>query len=73
MVRRAVEEGAGVTFISRLAAKESLDKQKVLEFTIPNVNAKRKFHLMYHEERTLSANAEKVIQELREFCGKIYK
>lgn len=68
MVRRAVEEGAGVAFISRLAAKESLDKQKVLEFSMPNVNSKRAFYLMYHEGRELSGNVEKVIRELREHC-----
>lgn len=70
MVRRAVEEGVGVAFVSRMAARESLEKQKILEFTIPNVNAKRSFYLMYHKERSLSPSVESVIQGFKEFCAK---
>lgn len=73
MVRRAVEEGAGVAFISKTAAKESVEKQKVLEFSFPNVNAKRQFYLMYHKERELSPMMESVIAGLREFCSEKYK
>lgn len=69
MVRRTVEEGAGVAFISRAAAKESLEKQKVLEFTFPNVNAKRQFFLMYHKERGLSPIVENVVQSLKDYCA----
>ena len=70
MVRRAVEEGVGVAFISRMAARESLEKQKILEFTIPNVNAKRAFYLMHHKERSLSPSVENAMQGFREFCAK---
>lgn len=73
MVRRAVEEGAGIAFISKTAAKESVERQKVLEFTIPNVDAKREFYLMYHKERELSACVEQVMQGLREFCEKNFR
>ena len=72
MVRRAVEEGAGVAFISKTAAKESFDTQKVLEFSFPNVDAKRKFYLMYHKERGVSPLVENVIQGLRDFCAEKY-
>ena len=73
MVRRAVEEGVGVAFISKTAAKESVDRQKVLEFSFPNVNAKRQFYLMYHKERGLSPMLESVIAGLREFCSEKFK
>lgn len=73
MVRRAVEEGAGVAFISKTAAKESFDRQKVLEFSFPNVNAKRQFYLMYHKERGLSPTIENVIASMREFCADKFK
>jgi len=69
MVRRAVEEGAGVAFISKTAAKESFDRQKILEFSFPNVNSKRQFYLMYHKERGLSAMSESVIASMRKFCA----
>ena len=69
MVRRSVREGLGVAFISKTAARESIEKQEVLEFSFPNVNSKRRFYLMYHKDRALSPNVESVLQSLREFCA----
>lgn len=68
MVRRTVEAGAGVAFVSKTAAKESVERQKVLEFSFPETSSKRYFYLMYHKERNLSPMAESVIQSLREYC-----
>ncbi len=73
MVRRTVEFGAGVAFISKAAARESVERQKVLEFSFPNTNAKRKFYLMYHKDRGISMSAESVLEELRSFCAEKYK
>ena len=70
LVRRAVEAGAGVAFISKTAARESIERQKVLEFEFPETDSKRAFYLMYHKERNLSPSAESVIQGLREFCAR---
>lgn len=70
LVRRAVEAGAGVAFISKTAARESIERQKVLEFEFPEIDSKRSFYLMYHKERNLSPSAESVIQGLREFCAR---
>ena len=72
MVRRAVEAGAGIAFISKTAAKESLDKQKVLEFSFAGVNAKRTMYLMYHKERRLGEAAEQTISALRDYCAEKY-
>lgn len=72
LVRRTVEAGGGVAFISRTAAKESLDRQKVLEFSFENVNAKRQIYLMYHRDRNLSAATAHTIEALRGFCAERY-
>lgn len=72
LVRRAVEAGGGVAFISRTAAKESLDKQKVLEFNFENVNTKRHIYLMYHKDRKLSVVSERTIEALRRYCAEKY-
>lgn len=71
MVRRAVEAGTGVAFISQIAARESLENKKVLEFRFPDVSAKRFLYLVYHRERVLSPAAKSVIRCLREYCGGI--
>lgn len=68
MVRRAVEAGAGVAFISQIAARESLEHKKVLLFRFPEVQAKRLIYLIYHKERVLSPAARNVIRYLREYC-----
>ncbi len=73
MVRRAVEAGAGIAFVSKAAAKESLEKQKVLSFSFDSAISKRKIYLMYHKERMLSSTAEEVVQALREYCKGKFK
>lgn len=69
VVRRAVEAGTGVAFISKIAARESLEKKKVLEFRFPEVQAKRHIYLIYHKERVLSPATRNVIRYLREYCA----
>lgn len=72
-VRRAVEAGAGVAFISRAAAKESLARQRVLEFTFEETNSKRQLYLLYHKDRKLSDAAENTVKALREFCRDVFR
>lgn len=72
MVRRVVEEGVGIAFISKLAARESLEKQSVLEFDFPGMCTKRKFYLISHKERPKSAAVESLISGLRQYCAERY-
>lgn len=73
MVRRTVEAGAGVAFISRLAAKESLEQKKVLEFVFPEVNSKREIYLFYHKDHVLNPAVKNTIKCLKEFCLEKFK
>lgn len=72
LVRRAVEAGTGIAFISKTAAKESMEKQKVLAFSFEGVSSMRKIYLMYHKDRILGDAAESVLNELREYCKERY-
>lgn len=72
LVRRAVEAGTGIAFISKTAAKESLEKQKVLAFSFEGASSMRKIYLMYHKDRVLGEAAEHVLEELREYCKERY-
>lgn len=69
LVKRAVEAGAGIAFISKIAAKESIDRQKVLAFSFENVCAKRQIYLLYHKERMLGETTKNVIKSLCKFCN----
>lgn len=73
MVRRGVEAGAGIAFISKRAAKESLEKQKVLGFSFEGVSSTRKIYLMYHRDRILGNSCEEVLRGLREYCKDKYQ
>ena len=73
MVRRAVETGVGIAFISKNAAKESLEKQKILGFSFDGVSSMRKIYLMYHKDRILGNSCEEVLKELREYCKDKYR
>lgn len=68
LVRRAVEAGGGIAFISRTAARESLESHKALEFSFPNVEARRNIYLMYRADYILTHVMEDVINALRCFC-----
>lgn len=68
MVRRAVEAGVGIAFISRLAIRDSRELQKVQEFRFEHVNSRRQLYLVYHKDRVLSLPARSTIKALRKFC-----
>lgn len=72
VVRRAVEAGNGIAFISKMAAKEALEQKKILEFRFPNINANRQIYLLYHKERVLSQAAQHVIDSIKEYCAEKY-
>lgn len=68
MVRRAVEAGLGVAFISKTAAKESLEQERAVAFTFPDIHTKRQLYLMIHRERILSKAAEATLWALKKYC-----
>lgn len=68
MVRRAVEAGVGIAFISKLAVKDSKQHDKILQFHFEKVNCKRQLYLFTHKDRVLSAAACVTIKALKEYC-----
>lgn len=72
MVRRSVEAGVGVGFISRLAIKGSVERGEVLEFQMKRTSAQRQIYLIYQKDHKLSAAARKTIKLLRDFTQTIH-
>lgn len=68
MVRRAVEAGVGIAFISKLAVKDAKQQDKILQFQFDNVNSKRQLYLFTHKDRVLSAAACSAMKALRKYC-----
>lgn len=68
MVRRAVEAGVGIAFISRLAVRNIKVENKLLEFRFENVNSRRQLYVLCHKDRVLSIAARTTMKALRKFC-----
>lgn len=68
MVRRAVEAGVGIAFISKLAVMDAKKDDKILQFQFDNVNPKRQLYILTHKDRVLSAAASSTMKTLRKYC-----
>ncbi|MBS4537205.1 LysR family transcriptional regulator [Clostridium sp. D2Q-11] len=57
-IKKFIELGIGVSFISKLAVKEELEKGIFKAYDIKELNLGRKFFFVYHKNRNLSPLAE---------------
>ena len=71
LVRRSVEEGMGIAFVSSLAIQDSLALGKLLKFEFPNVNTERQIYLLYHKDRIMTLPITSAIKTIRQQCQKI--
>ena len=71
LVRRSVEEGMGIAFVSSLAIQDSLAFGKLLKFEFPNVNTERQIYLLYHKDRIMTLPITSAIKSIRQQCQKI--
>ena len=71
LVRRSVEEGMGVAFVSSLAIQDSIERGKILKFEFENINTERQIYLMYHKDRIMTLPVTSVIKSIRQQCLKI--
>ena len=71
LVRRSVEEGMGVAFVSSLAIQDSIEQGKILKFEFANINTERQIYLMYHKDRIMTLPVTSVIKSIRQQCQKI--
>lgn len=65
-IKKSVENGIGITIISRLAAKEELEFGKMLEFPLSEDNGGRDLNVVYNKNYQLSTSAEKLIKVVKE-------
>ncbi|RGU94256.1 LysR family transcriptional regulator [Clostridium sp. AF15-17LB] len=71
LVKRGVEQGIGVAFISSLAVKESVEQGKVLKFEFPDIDTSRQLYLLYHKDRVMTVPVTTTIKILRQYCQSI--
>lgn len=68
LVKKGVEQGLGVAFISSLAIKDSVEQGKVIKFKFPDINTSRQIYLLYHKDRMMTLPITSTIKILRQFC-----
>lgn len=71
MVKRSVEQGLGVAFVSTLSIEKAVEEKKVLKFEFPEINTSRQIFLMYHKERMLTLPITSAIKLLRNYCQRL--
>ena len=70
-VKRAVAAGAGIAFVSNMAAKDYIERGHILEFEFKDCNVERQIYLIRHIERNLSIAGERALSLLREYAKNI--
>lgn len=73
LVRRGVEQGLGIAFISNLAVRESLESGKMLKFEFPDLDTSRQIYLLYHKDRVMNLAISSTIKLLRQYCQNMMK
>lgn len=65
-IKKSVKTGLGITIISRLAAREEIEAETVLEFPIPGSDSGRDLNLVYNKNYQLPVSAERLIKIVKE-------
>ena len=60
-IKRAVEAGLGITVISRRSVERELKAGSLLRFEVPGISFKRSFRLLYHKDKYISPDLQKVM------------
>lgn len=68
-IKKSVQNGMGISVISKLAAVEEMEDGKLLGFRIPGGDGGRDINVVYNKNYKLSGSAEKFIRTVREiYC-----
>lgn len=71
MVRKGVEEGLGIAFISNLAIADALEQKTLLKFEFPYLNTTRQIYLLHHKERIMTGALMTSLKILKKHCMNI--
>ncbi len=68
-IKRSVENGMGVSVISRLAAQKEIEAGELLDFALPLGDRVRNINIVYNKDIRLSGMTERFIRVVREVYG----
>lgn len=68
-IKKSVEQGMGITILSRLAAADEEEEGRLITFSIPKADEGRDINLVYNKNYQLSHSAERFIRIVKEVYG----
>lgn len=68
-IKRSVENGVGVSVISRLAAQNEIEAGRLLDFELPSGDRVRNINIVYNKDIRLSGITERFVRVVREVYG----
>lgn len=69
-IKRSVENGIGVSIISRLAAKKEIEEGKLLGFSLMSGDKVRNINIVYNKNTKLARSVEKFVKMAKEVYSK---
>ena len=66
MIKKSVENGLGISIISKLAAASEVQNKKLLEFSLPIKDGERNLNIVYNKNCRLTHAAQKFIKIVKE-------
>lgn len=67
-IKKAVENGMGISFLSRLAAQDYVSSKKVLSYHLKDISMKRKLYMVYNKNQYLTEEAVYLMKLVRKFA-----
>lgn len=69
-IKRAVESGLGLGCLSRITLEDAFQRGSLVELHVPNRDLQRKFYLVYHKQKYLTAAIENWLSLCHQFADK---
>jgi DNA-binding transcriptional LysR family regulator len=72
-ILKAVADGLGIALVSRNVAKEEIRSGRLVELILPGLPLTRKFYIVYHKDKYLSAVLQQLIDQVNEWSAEYHR
>jgi DNA-binding transcriptional LysR family regulator len=72
-IKRAVEQGLGLSLISENVVKEEIERKKLKPIPLADPTLKRKFYLIYHKDKYLSQPFQMFVHMVNQWASEYVK
>ncbi len=72
-IKRAVEQGLGLSLISKNVVREEIERKKLKPIPLADPTLKRKFYLIYHKDKYLSQPFQMFVQMVNQWASEYTK